>query len=241
MIRTPLFIALLGFGTVASTQVSAQAITTETVGDADSFGRNVKWLGLLSGYVLLDSACEPATPGDPPPENCTVIAPLPAPTVFNMPDLDSITLPKESSTTLLCHWQTPVVSYSVSNYTGSPQQFSIRVTPTYRIENPVLNNPSLINPNTGLPYGGAIELSLTAIYKSGTIADGYNGFEVINGARVCIGGLISKASLMTGYGLNENQADRFFRRKTTITLSLSGQTQMVDFANINIGTRFTGD
>ena len=37
-------------------QATAKAVTVEEVGDADSFGRNVHWMGLLSGYMVLQYA-----------------------------------------------------------------------------------------------------------------------------------------------------------------------------------------
>lgn len=249
MNRPPLFLALLATALAGTAPALAgkpgpiaapAAVTTEEVGDADSFGRNVKWLGLASAFVQLSDTCTPA-PGDPPPENCVVVNPAPAATNFHVPDLDSVTLPPRSTQSLICHWQTPIVSYSAQNPTGAPASFSLRVAPVYRIENEVLNEPGLIDPNTGLPYGGVIELALTSINKSSTLAAGDFEFESITGTRMCIGGLISKANLIAAYGLSEAQATRFFRRETTIRVGLRGQARLVENANINIGTRFVGD
>lgn len=247
MNRLPLFVALLATGLAGTTPVLAakpvaapSAVTTEEVGDAGSFGRNVKWLGLASAFLQLSDSCTPA-PGDPPLENCIVLNPAPAATSFNFPDLDRVTLPPRSSESLICHWQTPIVSYNASNPTGAPASFSLRVTAVYRIENEVLDEPGLTDPNTGLPLGGAIELPLTSIFEAGSMDPGEFDSEFITGTRMCIGGLVSRDSLVGNYGLSEAQARRFFNRQTTIRLGLSGQARLVENASLNLGTRFVGD
>lgn len=218
----------------------AAAVTAEEVGDADSFGRNVKWLGVLAGSIRLAADCTPA-PGDPPDENCVLVSAAPAATPFLVHDIDSITLPARSSRSLLCHWQTPIINYYASNNTGSTQDFQLRAQPVYRIESEVLDEPGLLNPNTGLPYGGVLEMPLTAVYKAGSRAPGTYEFEVITGARMCIGSLVNLSSLVSTHGLTPAQARRFFRRPITIRLGISGQAQLVEDAQIYFGTRFVGD
>ena len=216
------------------------AVTTEEVGDADSFGRPVKWLGLLSGYVLLSTDCTPA-PGEPADPNCITLNPAPASTVFNAVDVASITLPGKSSESLLCHWQTPLVSYSAFNQTLGPQTFNFRATPRYRIQSEVLNDPSLIDPTTGVPFAGSFEVVLTAFNQTRSMEPGEFESETLSGARLCIGGLVSKASLVGQYGLSQAQARQFFRKPITLTMSISGQARMVEGASLNFGTRITGD
>ncbi len=249
MNRSPLFLALLVTGLAGTTPTLAAkpdpvlapaAVTPEEVGDAGSFGKNMKWLGLASGFVQLLDTCTPL-PGDPAPENCIEVNPAPAITTFNLSNLDSVTLPGRSTDTLICHWQTPIVSYNAVNPTGAPSNFQLRVTPFYRIQSEVLADPTLIDPNTGLPFGGVLELALTSISKSAQMAPGEFGSEFITGTRMCIGGLVSKDSLISNYGLTEAQANRFFRRPITISLGIRGQSRLVDGASINIGTRFAGD
>lgn len=247
MKRSSLFLALLATG-LATPALAAKpdpvlapaAVTTEEVGDAGSFGKNVKWLGLASGFVQLLDTCTPA-PGEPAPLNCIEVNPAPAVTTFNLGNLDSVTLPGRSAETLICHWQTPIVNYSAANTTASSSVFQLRVTPVYRIQSEVLNDPSLIDPSTGLPFGGALELALTSINLSSQMAPGDFEFETITGTRMCIGGLVSKDSLVGTYGLSEAQANRFFRRPITISLGIRGQSRLVDGATINVGTRFVGD
>jgi len=219
---------------------TAAAPTVEEVGDADSFGRPVKWLGLLSGFVALNLDCTPP-PGEPANPSCITLNPAPALTAFNAPAVASITLPGKSSETLLCHWQTPIVSFSISNDTLAAQTANFRLTPRYRIQSEVLDDPALINPQTGAPFGGSIETALTAYNRTRVVEPGYFENETMTGTRMCIGGLVTQRSLVEQYGLTPTLAKKFFRKPITITMSITGNARMVNGASINFGTRFTGD
>lgn len=221
-------------------RISPVAVTVEEVGDADSFGKRVKWLGLMSGSIFLTSDCTPPA-GEPANPNCITLNPAPAITSFNAVDLASITLPARSSESLLCHWQTPLVTYSFLNETLGTQSANFRVSPRYRIENEVLDDPALINLSTGLPFAGSFEVALTSFLKRQLIEPGHFETETLSGTRMCIGGLVSKAALVDQFGLTDAQATQFFRKPITITLGITGQARMVQNANINIGTRITGD
>jgi hypothetical protein len=59
-------------------------------------------------------------------------------------------------------------------------------------------------------------------------------------SRHCIGGLVSKRSLV-GSGLNETQAKQFFKKPMKFTFGASGTVQIVDFANFFYGIRLYGD
>ena len=220
--------------------IAPAALTIEEVGDPDTFGKPVKWLGLVSINMSLTDDCSPVV-GEPALENCIELAPAPAPTPINAPDLASITLPGRSTESMICHWQTPIVSYSLANFTGSPGQYAFRLAPTYRFESDVLDDPALVNPATGLPFGGSLSLSLPALNRFGTLQDGDFEVEYEAGTRTCIGGVLSQRSLVQQWGLTPAQARRFFRRPITIVMGLSGNARLVDGANINFGTRFVGD
>lgn len=222
---------------LADPAAAKAAPTAAEVGDADSFGRNVHWMGLLSAYIYLQPDC--VVPGEPADPRCIQLNPEPGFTSFDAPDLAAITLPGKSTHSLICHWQTPIVSVGFANFTAATEQYRFQAYPVYRIESEVLDG--LSDPNTGTPYNGAIELPLGAINVSGSIDPGEYNVEQFTFTRSCIGGLVSKRSLVNGYGLTEQQAKQFFKKPITITMSIRGSARMVDAANINFGTRFTGD
>jgi hypothetical protein len=217
---------------VAKAKPTGGAVTTEQVGDADSFGRNLHWLGVFDGNAQLaqdcsgfDGACQTLAPGGF--------------TTFDFPDLGSVALPARSSNSLICHWQTPIVVYTAYNPGTTPQEFNFRVTPYYTIESDVLDG--LSDPTTGVPYGGEIELGLTGIFTAQTLAPEAYVSDMYTGTRACIGGLISKESLQANFGLTEAQADDFFRGPVTIRMGIRGSALMLQDASIYIGTRFVGD
>jgi len=216
---------------------------TET-GDADSFGRNVKFIGLVSsGGITLASDCTPDPDFPPgPDDHCFVVNAAPAITNVTVTDAGRMMIPGKSSHSLFCHWQTPVVTYAFANPTGVYQPNArFLVTPSYKIENVVLNDPSLIDPTTGLPFGGSFTTSLAGIRHSRSLQPGELQIERDNNTRTCIAGIVSKRNLVEGFGLTEAQATDFFKNDTIITMNLNIQAKLVDFAGINYGTRFVGD
>ena len=228
-----------------ATQRAVEALAaTATVGDADSFGRNVRFIGLMnSGVVSLASDCTPDPDFPPgPDDHCIVTNPAPTTTTFNIPDVARVLIPAKSANSLFCHWQTPLVVYGFRNPTASYQPNGrIVITPTYTIQNPVLNDPSLINPDTGLPFGGSFTVSLTGIRHQRGLQPGDYQVERDSSTRSCIGGIVSKAALIEGWGLSPTQAANFFKNDTVITMNITGSATLVDFASIVYGVRFVGD
>lgn len=223
------------------TAAAKAELTDAEVGDAASFGRAVNWLGLVSTFVELDTDCAPLAPTDPPRENCIVLNPAPAITSFDRPDIARITLPARSSRSLLCHWQTPIANVLWRNTTAASAPSRISIRPYYRFESEVLADPTLINPVTGLPFAGALEVSLTAVNEGQTLDAGEAQNRLFTFTRSCIAGVISRTQLVQTYGLSDEQARQFFRRPITVRAGLRGSAQLVEFASLNVGTRFVGD
>lgn len=219
------------------------AATPATVGDADSYGRYVKFIGLMNtGVITLASDCTPDPAFPPGPEDhCIATAAAPAITPINIPDAARVLIPAKSANSLFCHWQTPFVVYGFANPTGTPQPGArIIITPTYTIQNPVLNDPALVDPDTGAPLAGSITVALPGVRRARSLDPGEVQVERENGTRVCDTGIVSKA-LLAGYGLSAAQQAAFFKADTVITMNITGSARLVDFASIIYGTRFVGD
>lgn len=220
--------------------------TDADVGDADSFGKNVKWLGLLqTGSISLQPDCTPV-PGDPPPgpdDRCVTLNPAPAVTTFDLPDIGRIKLPARASASLLCHWLSPIAFYNMQNTTGVFQpNASFRLSPYIVVENPVLADPSLIDPGTGLPFGGRWETGFAATYQdSNSMQPGERQSRRWSESRTCIAGFVSKRNLVEGLGLTEAQARNFFRSEMTLRFGLRGSASLVTGASVIYGLRVMGD
>ncbi len=229
-------IAMLPTGVVTA----AAAPTVEEVGDVDSFGRNVTWLGLTQGNVTLTHAgC--AVPADPDAP-CIVLNAAPAPTGFSLDDVARVVLPPKASNSLLCYWLSPVVTVTYQNPSAATVVGRLNYTPTLTVENEVLNNPALIDPTTGLPFGGKLRTSMTASERFEVpLAPGMVLNSRERDSAVCIAGFVNKRALTDTYGLTDAQARQFFKKQTTVRMNLSGSATYVDEASLILGLRIVGD
>lgn len=223
----------------ASDMRATAAPTAEEVGDVDSFGRKVVWLGVTQGNVQLAATCEP--PSDPR-SGCQVLAAAPTPTAFNFTDLASIKLPGKASNSLLCYWFSPYLQVRYGNPTGTPAVARLTYAPSLTIESPVLDDPALIDPTTGAPFGGRLTSGMTSSERFETpLAPGMVLNERSRDSAVCIAGFLTRRSLVDLYGLTDAQAREVFRKPITVRLNVSGSVQYVDNASLVFGLRVVGD
>ncbi|MEO8161269.1 MAG: hypothetical protein ABI588_07600 [Arenimonas sp.] len=229
---------------MAQAKAEAAPAATNDVGDADSFGKNVKYMGLMStGVINLADDCTPDPSFPPGPEDhCFVVNAQPALTTFTVPDAARMVIPGKSSEDIFCHAQTPVAITQLRNNSGVVMPSArIIVTPSYTFQNKVLNDPALIDPNTGLPFNGQFTVSLAGIRHQQTLQPTESLVARDSNTRACIGGLVSKRALIESYGLSADLAEKFFKKDTLVTMSLNGTAQGVEFSSIIYGLRWYGD
>ena len=219
-------------------------VSSSQVGDADSFGRGAHWMGLMSSGVIqlsdFPDDCDPANFQGGPDDHCVVLNPQPALTSFNFPDVGRMVIPAKSANSLFCHMQTPISSSLLQNYSTPNMTARVVFNPVFTFENAVLNDPSIVDPSTGLPYNGKITFTLPGISHRQTLQPGENFFGRDDETRVCINGMISKAQLKSA-GLTDAQATNFFKKDTIVTMGISGNAQGVVFASIINNVRWVGD
>ena len=215
-------------------------VTESDVYDVHSFGRYVKWLGLTSAFINIQTGCpKPTTPD----EYCQELNPtVGGVTSFTFNDAARIHLPKYATNSLLCYWFSPVLTVTYNNPTATRAIGRLHYTPTLTVENPVLSDPSLIDPTTGAPFGGSLLTSMTASERfQEALEPGVTLNERNRDSAVCMAGLLSHKSLVENYGLTPAQADDFFASPTTIRLNIGGSTQYVSNASLVFGLRIVGD
>ena len=218
--------------------VQAQ-VTEETVGDPDSFGEARTYLGLAQGRVSLRPDCTGFPPDGGP---CIELAAAPAITSVDETDLDSIVLPGRATNSLVCFTFTPLTTWQWENATAAPQAGRMFLRPLVRVESPVLEDPGLINPNTGLPFDGVLfESTISTYLESRTVDPGETELQYRAMTRSCIGGLVSVRSLRDGYGLSEAVIKEFFKNPITFTFGVRGDVAMVSTASYILGVRLYGD
>jgi hypothetical protein len=215
-------------------------VTRDDVYDVESFGRYVKWLGLAGAFIRVETGCEKPTSPD---EYCQEMNPtVGATTAFNFQDAARIKLPKAASNSILCYWFSPMLRVTYNNPTASRVVGRLRYSPTLTVENPVLSDPSLIDPTTGVPFGGQLLTSMSSSESfQESLEAGATISESTRDSTVCMAGLISHRALVENYGLTPAQADDFFASPTTVRLNISGSVQYVSVASMNFGLRIVGD
>jgi hypothetical protein len=215
----------------------SDAVTVEDVGDVDSFGRNLRWLGVTQLNAAVTSDCSGWTePG------CQVMTTPGALTTFSFTDLARIRLPPKATKSLLCYWVSPLVTVTYQNPGASTVNALLRYSPTLTIENPVLNDPALIDPTTGLPFGGRLETGMTSSeFYEVPLAPGVEFTQRSRDSAVCIAGFLSKRALVDTYGLTDAQAVAFFQQETVVRMNLAGTVNHVTNANFIFGLRIIGD
>lgn len=222
---------------------TAREAAAPDVGDVDSFGRNVRWLGMMSyGGLTLRQDCTPMD-GDPPNMTCMQVDPTQVGTQMQeFTDVARMTLPGRSTNSFLCHWLTPTIAGTFNNLTGyDDRNPRLALLPSLTVENAALNAPGLVDPETGLPLNGKLNVYLS----SNHIIEHLDANEQVplryTASRTCLGGYVSKQQLMSFYGLDEAQVADFYRNPTTIRLNLRVLASQVQYAGISYGVRFVGD
>jgi hypothetical protein len=216
--------------------LSAGGPSNEEVGDGDSFSRPVKFLGFAqTDFVSIAQDCTGSDPA-----RCTAVTdPRFTATISYIGDEAVIHLPARAAKSLLCFNLTPLGNITILNSSGSLAEGLAIMGARWRIESEVLNDPTLINPATGLPFGGVLPGGASLDIEQRTIADGeYQTFYPLH-SRGCISGHLSRRSLV-GMGLSDAQAREVFRKPMTIRFGSSAFAQyaIVDSA---VGVRIYGD
>lgn len=220
---------------LAAPSAGAAAVTDADVGDSDSFGRDLRWIGLTDMQVVLSDDCTGIA-------SCQVLAPAPATTNFTFNDLSHIALPEKAANSLLCYWLSPLLDIDYGNSTAATVVAQLRINPTLTIDNPVLATPGLIDPTTGLPFAGSLLTGMTSSQRFQVpLPAGVHISERKRDSAVCIAGFLSRKALVETYGLSDDQAKDFFKNPTTVHLNLSGSAQYVEFASLYFGFRIIGD
>jgi hypothetical protein len=218
-----------------SVGVSAHAQTEDEVGDADSFNRPVTYLGLASlPTVTARRDCQGAA-------NCVTLPADNSRATVTLNNLDSVRIPGRTTNSLVCGEFPAQLNLQFWN-TGSAassafSRFDIVVT----VANKVLEDPSLIDPTTGLPFNG--RYSFVQIMNEDDPLVGVG--ELVRRTQVfsrgCRGGLVSRNNLKTAYGLSNAQIDEFFRNPITLTFGVKVDLVGVFRADFLVGARLYGD
>lgn len=218
---------------------SMSAAKVDGVGDSNSFGREVVWAGSGSTKpVRVSSTCIPS--------DYTVCAnPSTGGSIqqFDARALATIKLPRGAALSLICHHISPTFSYHMSNYSGRLTNSAfLHLTPYATVYNEALNDPSAVDPSSGLPLGGSFDVQMVGTFaRSKSLANEAVEQHSESYTRSCVGGMVNQNTLEVLYNLPETVAKKFFKNETKIVFHLKGAHNFVDSAYFSYGIRLTAD
>jgi hypothetical protein len=208
--------------------------------DPDSFGNKVKFAGLFStGEVFLDPS-PTATPA--PPGNFLVhLDPQPATTNFDVQDIGQIVIPKNTATTIFYFNPVLLDHYGLHNETATAGQGNIQFDYYFTFENAALNDPSVIDPNTGLPANGKlVDIDFNfSFLRSRSLQPNENDIQTLYYGRPSLGA-INRQFFVTR-GIPNHVINQVFKHDTTIRVHLRGFATFIDSASTSIGFRVFTD
>jgi hypothetical protein len=217
--------------------LAGNGVNIDDVGDSDSFGRHMTYLGLRqSTAIILTPDCTevPADQG-----RCITITP-PGTADFYEANLGIIRLPAKATRSLLCFTFTPFIGVNFQNDGATPATAQFRASGLIGIENAVLKDPTLIDPATGMPFDGRLESAIGQYSETHTLAPGAIDQKSIAFSRACGSGLVSTTYLMD-LGLSEAQAREFFKNPMTIHFAAHGSVSLATGVQYFYAVRLYGD
>lgn len=208
--------------------------------DPDSFGNKVKFAGLFStGEVFLD----PSPSATPAPSGSFLVHldPQPATTNFDVQDIGQIVIPKNTATTIF--YFSPVLQhhYALHNQTGTAGQGNIQFDEYFTLENSALNDPSVIDPSTGLPANGKlvnIDFNFSFL-KSRSLQPNENEIQTLYYGRPSLGAI--NRQFFASRGISNHIINQIFKHDTTIHVHLRGFATFVESGSTAIGFRVFTD
>jgi hypothetical protein len=208
--------------------------------DLLSFGKKVRFAGLVStGRVSLGSSCPAPNPALPR-NRCIVLAAAGTTTNFDERNIGHISLPGAARAITLVYHVTSITSeYEFQNSTGAAVPSAVfNVQPYVTLESAALNGVN--HPITGQPLNGAIDLNINAMDTTDrSLAAGERDHQlhrVSHGAETGIG----KLHLLS-LGLSPAVVNNVFNGLFTYRLNVKGSANYVTSASIAYDLRLFTD
>jgi hypothetical protein len=243
------FAVIILSGLAAATGLRAAPPSVDDVGDVGSFGQNAHYLGAQSGEIALQTdPCTSPTPTpstgsvNPPNSNqCFQIVDTSVTTLFDAENSCRINLPKDAAKTIIYPVLNFFYNYNMNNTTGASAQARFQFTANITIVSSVLDDPSCIDPNTGLPCGGQLTFQFVPnrVFDDRHLDAGEVARVRMTVTRAGNSG-ISKQQLIDE-GLPSQLVDRLFHNAMTLQLNVIGTAKNVDSASITSNMRLFGD
>jgi hypothetical protein len=216
--------------------------TQEDVGDLASFGKEVKFFGYaVTGAVLIRRGCfAPYIPALGPNDRCFALN-APEWSSYDARDIGRIHFPAKTFENVIYLVARHEYTYKLLNSTAQNRVGQLQYNPYITIESAALDSPSLINPQTGQPFNGRVDIPLAGGKSfAKTIFPNYQEIDSLIYGSTSTGGFTRKY-FRDHFDLPAAVVDDLFYQKMTIRLNMTGSTNYADTATINYGVRFLGN
>lgn len=228
-------------------ETGASAVSVNDVGEADSFDKGVKFMGIAgSGVMYVYRSCDPTILLDElglvlgPDDRC-LAAPNPAVTASaTFVDIARINLPARANRNVLYMINNHSINWDFSNAGPGVIAGQMSYSPRITIESDALNDPAAIDPNTGLPMNGSYTTTgngskfLTMSLQPGD----FNNY-VESYTRANTTGL--SRQFFANLGLPDSVINNLFNRPMTIRLGGRISVRGVGFGQFVYTARFLGN
>lgn len=226
---------------------SASAVSLSDVGEADSFDKGAKFMGIASsGVMYVYYSCDPAILQADlelvlgPDDRC-LAAPNPAATASGtFVDIARITLPARVNRNILYMINNHSINWDFTNAGPGNINGQMSYSPRITIESDALNDPAAIDPTTNLPMNGSYTTTgngtkfINMILQPGTFnnyVESYTRANTIGFSR----------QFFANLGLPTSVINNLYNRPMTVRLGARLSVRGVGFGQFVYSARFLGN
>lgn len=222
-------------------------LSAAQVGEPDSFGRNVKFLGTATtGVVYVYRSCDPQILLDEleltlgADDRCLAHTVGGATSSGTFNDIGRITIPGKSADNVIYFIANNTVNSEFQNNfaNGLPVFFSY--IPRLTIESAALNDPAALDPTTGQPLNGVLTVNISGAKQfSRTVAA--NDFEFFFDQYSSAATRGFARGYFADLGLPQSVINNLYRQPMTIKLGIRVTARGVYFGQYLYAMRLTGN
>lgn len=223
-------------------------LTASDVGEPDSFGKNVKFLGTArTGVVYVYRSCDPTILFDEldgltlgPDDRCMAHTVGAGTVTGTFDDLGRITIPGKSADNTIYFILNRTIDNEFQSTFSNEIPTYFRFSPRLTIESTALNDPAAVDPTTGNPLNGVLTVSGfgTRIFNGSLQAGAFETSYDQSSAAAATG---FARTYFEALGLPASVIDKLYKKPMTIKLGMRVSVRGVWFGQYLYSMRFMGN
>ncbi len=227
----------LAIGVLGIAQLAA--VPAIAANDPDAIGQLIKYLDYAAPVQVTVGPSQvcPAIPEMP--HRCIPLAHT-VNESFALADITEIEVDR-GLRSLIDFTMHPIVNVSFRGSTSADPFGYLNLYVTIAIESDVLNDPALINPRTGQPFGGKIDRDVILLTERRSVSGAITSPIVIRPDVGFNQALVSRKQLIETFGLSERDARRFMTGPMKFKLGVRGTATNVHVTSFTLTGRLTSD